>query len=285
MNPIVDSIEMQCIPKHGPNHVYKTREQAERARKASQKIKMPPMTYVPLRPQRKFFLHPGEEEAHIAEVRRDIALLKLRLRNLRLCRGTLILFIALNNAVVAFLLVISLALGSGTVWEALFQIPNWLSLILIAFYLIHRFDHRMFEAIRIRNYVVFSALAVSALCNGFLFTSRIQNGVMCRDLSSIEPHSCRASQFLVAISFVTAALATVGNIVNWGFTKIGQPNEQVPTPLHDPFTDFNISSKTWNPKFTLFYEDMPPPRKVQPTELLDGWVDVPLYVDHHDQRR
>ncbi|KAJ3990036.1 hypothetical protein F5890DRAFT_874025 [Lentinula detonsa] len=274
------AIEMQRIPKYGPNHVYKTREQAERAQRASRKIKMPPMIYVPLRPQRNLFLKPGSKERHFANKRKEETELKLKLHRLSLCRGTLLAFIALNNAIVLVLLLLSLAFGSGTVWEALFQTPNWFSLIIIAFHLIHRLNDRMFEAIKVRNYAVYSALVVCALSNATLFTIRIQKGVMCRDFSSLEPNSCHASQFLVAISFSTAALAAAGNVVTFYFTKIGRPADQVPQPLHDPFTDCNISLKHWSPKHTLFYEDMPPPPKVQPAELEEGWVDVPLYVQY-----
>lgn len=32
-------------------------------------------------------------------------------------------------------------------------------------------------------------------------------------------------------------------------------------------------------RYLNYYEDMPPPRKVEEPELRDGWVDVPLYAD------
>ncbi|KAJ4488232.1 hypothetical protein J3R30DRAFT_3695981 [Lentinula aciculospora] len=274
------AMEMQSIPKHGPNRVYKTREQAERAKRASEKIKMPPLTYVPLRPQRKLFLKPGEKENYLANERKRNASIRLNRHRLSLSRGLLLVFIALNNTVVIVLLLVSLALGSGTVWESVFQIPNWLSVIIIAFNLVHRLKDRMFETIKLRNYAIYTALLVLALCNAVLFTIRIQKGLLCRDFSALEAKSCHASQFLVAISFLTAALAVAGNVTTFYYSKIERPVDQVPEPLHDPFTDYNIPLKHWNPKYTVFYEDLPPPPKVQSEDLRNGWVDVPLYVQY-----
>ncbi|KAJ3877502.1 hypothetical protein F5051DRAFT_453040 [Lentinula edodes] len=277
---MVHAIDMQRIPKHGPNHVYKTREQAERAKRASQRIKMPPAIYIPLRPQPKLFLKPGEKEEYYMNEKRKHKLKQRNMHRLSLSRGIIFVFIALNNAVVMVLLLLSLALGSGTVWEALFQIPNWFSLIIIAFHLFHRLKDRMFETVKLRNYVVYTALIAFALCSATLFIIRIQKGRMCRDFSALEPKSCHASQFLIAISFLTALSAAAGNVATFHFTRIGRPVDQVPQPLHDPFTDFNIPLKHWNPKVTVFYEDMPPPQKVQPAEVGEGWVDVPLYVQY-----
>ncbi|KAJ3849954.1 hypothetical protein EV368DRAFT_67000 [Lentinula lateritia] len=235
-----------------------------------------------LQPQPQLFLKPGEKEEYYVNEKRKHKLKQRNMHRLSLSR----VFIALSNAVVMILLLLSLALGSGTeihpspVWDALFQIPSWFSLIIIAFHLFHRLKDRMFETVKLRNYVVYTALIAFALCNATLFIIRIQKGRMCRDFSALEPNSCHVSQFLIAISFLTALSAAAGNVATFYFTRIGRPVDQAPQPLHDPFTDFNIPLKHWNPKVTVFYEDMPPPQKVQPAELGEGWVDVPLYVQY-----
>lgn len=38
-------------------------------------------------------------------------------------------------------------------------------------------------------------------------------------------------------------------------------------------------SEPENVRYLNYYEDMPPPRKVEEVELRAGWVDIPLYAD------
>lgn len=198
---------------------------------------------------------------------------------------------------------------------------------------------------------------------------------MCRDFAGLEPHSCCVPQFLVVISWVAVVLcmsllvflsswAAVtyitgfgGILLNYHFTQLGRPEEQIPQLLHDPFRDcvvlsspppnirmprkqlksselppdfmtnvrygHRINDKDLYPELRLlyhefvrraeedeaggrqfsyqeeldmwynylypiseaknirylnYYEDMPPPRKVEEEELQDGWIDVPLYA-------
>ncbi|KAF9066870.1 hypothetical protein BDP27DRAFT_980947 [Rhodocollybia butyracea] len=271
------AIEMQRIPKLGPNDVYTNVVQAAGARTAS-KIQRPPLAYVPLRPRRKIF-YSSEDKVKYYRERLELKIRTRRnLHRFRICRAILYSLIALTNTIILILLLVSLGLGSGTVWESLYQIPAWLSLILIASFLLHRLKYRMFQTIKLRNFAVYTALTLLALSTASWFTIRIQNGVMCRDFSALEPTSCHTAQFLVAISWFTVAVAAAGNGVTYCFGKFCRPVEQVPQPLHDPVADLNLAQKTSGTERPCYYEDMPPPRRVQSVDLQEGWVDVPLYV-------
>lgn len=62
-------------------------------------------------------------------------------------------------------------LTSLPVRGALFQIPSWLSLILIVIYLVHRLRYRMFQSIKLRNFVVYLTLLILSLSTLLLSNS------------------------------------------------------------------------------------------------------------------
>ncbi|KIK63878.1 hypothetical protein GYMLUDRAFT_71997 [Collybiopsis luxurians FD-317 M1] len=235
----MQAIEMQCVPEHAPNSYLTSAGPATQATNTKQRPSS--LMYVPLkRRTTPVFFSKRMEDKWRAQREAEKRQLRLRLNLLRIYRVLSFSLISLNHVTILALLLTSLGLGSGSVWESLFQIPGWLSLITIAAFLCHRLKYRMFQMITMCNLAVYATLFILALSSAALFTLRIQRGLMCREFIRLERNSCHVPQFMVAISWITVALAAAGIPASHFYGKLGRPEEQKPQPLHDPFQDCNI---------------------------------------------